>query len=229
MIPRSRVDTVHIDDPVTDVLSRMGTGHTRYPVVGTSSDDLRGFIHLHDLLDGAPTGTVGARLRSAIMVPESLSLPEVVAQLGAAKEEMALVVDEYGGFAGIVTIEDIAEELVGEIADEHDPGTESEIVAEGDGWLVAGDLHLDEIERLLDLHLPDGDYETIAGLVIATFGGLPEIGDQVEITLPRNGADCASEDRPPARTVVAEVRGVAKRVPSSVFMTVHTDKDATHE
>ncbi|WP_282776381.1 MULTISPECIES: hemolysin family protein [unclassified Nocardia] len=225
MIPRSRVDTVHVDEPVSAVLARMGSGHTRYPVVGATNDDLRGVIHLHDLLDGPPTGTAGARLRPAVMVPESLPLPEVVAQLGAAKDEMALVVDEYGGFAGIVTVEDIAEELVGEIADEHDAVTESDIVAEGEGWLVAGDLHLDEIERLLDLHLPAGDYETLAGLVIATFGGLPEAGDRVEIALPPNGADYAAEHRPVARTLVVQVRGVDKRVPSSVFMSVRVEQE----
>ncbi|MGW0246425.1 hemolysin family protein [Nocardia goodfellowii] len=226
MIPRSRVDTVHVDDSVADVLARMGSGHTRYPVVGSSSDDLRGVIHLHDLLDGPPTGTAGERLRPAVLMPDSLPLPEVVAQLSAAEEEMALVVDEYGGFAGIVTVEDIAEELVGEIADEHDPGTEVEIVAEGEGWLIAGDVHLDEVERKLDLHLPESDYETLAGLVIAEFGGLPMVGAHVAIMLPRNGADYATEDAPVARTLVAEVRAVGKHVPSSVFVTLHAEQEA---
>ncbi|WP_067537807.1 hemolysin family protein [Nocardia crassostreae] len=229
MIPRARVDTVHVDDPVTAVLARMGSGHTRYPVVGVTNDDLRGVIHLHDLLDGPLAGTAGDRLRPAVMVPESLPLPEVVARLSAAKEEMALVVDEYGGFAGVVTVEDIAEELVGEIADEHDTGTESDIVVEGDGWLVAGDLHLDEIERLLDLHLPTGDYETLAGLVIASFGGLPEVGDHVEIALPPNGSDYATGHRPVSRTLVAQVRAVDKRVPSSVFMLVRAEPEASSD
>jgi CBS domain containing-hemolysin-like protein len=229
MIPRARVDTVHIDDPVDEVLTRMRTGHTRYPVVGTSSDDLRGVIHLHDLLDGRADGTAETRLRQAVLVPESLPLPEVVTRLGAAREEMALVVDEYGGFAGIVTVEDIAEELVGEIADEHDPGTADEIVAEGDGWLLAGDVHLDEVERLLDLPLPSGDYETIAGLVISAFGGLPQVGDHVSIAVEPPGIDLRDEHRPPRRTLDAYVREVDKHVPAAVFIAIRTQPEAASD
>ncbi|MGV9922405.1 hemolysin family protein [Nocardia rhamnosiphila] len=227
MIPRARVDTVHIDDPVREVLARMRTGHTRYPVVGDSSDDLRGVIHLHDLLDGAPAGTAQTRLRPAVLVPASLPLPELVDRLGAAREEMALVVDEYGGFAGIVTVEDIAEELVGEIADEHDPGTTADIVAEGEGWLLRGDIHLDEVERLLECTLPSGDHETLAGLMISAFGGLPEVGDQVRVPLPAEPADYLSDPPRPARILVAEVRRVDKHVPASVFVTVRPESEAT--
>ncbi|MBF6357729.1 HlyC/CorC family transporter [Nocardia higoensis] len=224
MIPRARVDTVHIDEPVADVLVRMRTGHTRYPVVGTSSDDLRGVIQLHDLLGSGATGTAATLMRPPVLVPETLPLPEVVTRLGDERAEMAFVVDEYGGFAGIVTIEDLAEELVGEIADEHDPSTAADIVAENGGWLLAGDVHLDEVERLLDLTLPDGDYETIAGLVISVFNGFPEAGDRVEIPLRREGVDYL-DDAPPQQTVIAEVRSVHKHVPASVFLTVHTESE----
>ncbi|WP_039829082.1 hemolysin family protein [Nocardia testacea] len=227
MIPRARVDTVHIDDPVGEVLTRMRAGHTRYPVIGDSSDDLRGVIHLHDLLAGAPTGTAQTRLRPAVLVPASLPLPELVDRLGAAREEMALVVDEYGGFAGIVTVEDIAEELVGEIADEHDPGTVGDIVVEGEGWLVRGDVHLDEVERLLASALPGGDHETLAGLLISASGGLPEVGDEVRIPLPAEPADYLSDPPRPARTLVAEVRRVDKHVPASVFVIVRPEPEAT--
>ncbi len=225
MIPRARVDTVHIDDSVADVLARMRTGHTRYPVVGTSTDDLRGVIHLHDLLGGAADGTAGARLRPAVLVPETLPLPEVVNRLSAQREEMALVVDEYGGFAGIVTVEDIAEELVGEIADEHDPSTAGDIVAEGNAWRIAGDVHLDEVERLLELSLPAGDYETIAGLVIAVFNGLPDVGARIDIPLPRDGADFLDDRPAPRRSVTAQVRAVENHVPSSVLLTVRTESE----
>ncbi|NEW45817.1 HlyC/CorC family transporter [Nocardia cyriacigeorgica] len=223
MIARSRVDTVHVDDPVEEVLARMGTGHTRYPVIGSSSDDLRGVIHLHDLLDGPVEGTAADHVREAVIVPGSLALPEVVAQLDAAGDEMALVVDEYGGFAGIVTIEDIAEELVGEIADEHDTGLDTDIVGVGNGWLVAGDVHLDEIERVLDFELPAGDYETIAGLVISVFGGLPDAGARVAIELDPSGADYIAERPLSARILDAEVRAVANHVPASVFLSLRTE------
>ncbi|MBF6352180.1 MULTISPECIES: hemolysin family protein [Nocardia] len=227
MIPRARVDTVHIDDLVAEVLARMRTGHTRYPVVGSSVDDLQGVIHLHDLLGSDSGGTVGARLRPAVLVPETLPLPEVVRRLGAQRQEMALVVDEYGGFAGIVTVEDIAEELVGEIADEHDPGTARDIVAEGEGWLLAGDVHLDEVERLLDLSLPTGDHETIAGLVIAVFNGLPEVGDRIDIPLRGDVADFLDDRPPPRRSLNAQVRRIDNHVPSSVFLTVNTEQEGT--
>ncbi|MDO3648825.1 hemolysin family protein [Nocardia mangyaensis] len=225
MVPRARVDTVGIDDSVAEVLQRMGTGHTRYPVIGETTDDLRGVIDLNDLLGGPPTGTVATRLRPAVMVPGSLPLPEVVAQLDAARDEMALVVDEYGGFAGIVTIEDIAEELVGEIDDEHDLASDAQIVAEEDGWLVPGDLRIDEAERLLDVRLPPGDYDTVAGLVIDTFAGLPPVGTVVEITVIPEGADYASAHPPTDRTVVAEVREIDHHVPATVALTVRRDQE----
>lgn len=226
MIPRARVDVVDLDEPVADILVKMSTGHTRYPVVGTSSDDLRGVVHLHDLLaTDVRDGTAASVCRPPVIVPGTLPLPAVLKELTAANDEMALVIDEYGGFAGVVTAEDIAEELVGEIADEHDPAIAAEtIVREGDGWLIRGDAHLDEVSRTLDHELPDGDYETLAGLVITEFGGLPEVGDTVDIALDPDPADLVHEERPPRRTLVAQVRGVDKHVPSMLHVTVRTGK-----
>lgn len=156
--------------------------------------------------------------------PDDPALPEVLAQLNAEGEEMALVIDEYGGFAGVVTVEDIAEEVVGEIADEHDPALETQVITRsGDGWLIRGDAHLDEVVRTLDAELPEGDYETLAGLVIAEFGGLPEVGDTVTIEVDPDPADLVRESHPAAKFLVAEVRAVDKHVPSSVHVTLHTD------
>lgn len=225
MIPRARVDFVDVDESVASVLEKMGGGHTRYPVTGTSSDDVRGVVHLHDLLKTEnPAGTAGDLCRPAVIVPTTLALPEVLAQLNAEGEEMALVIDEYGGFAGVVTVEDIAEEVVGEIADEHDPALETQVITRsGDGWLIRGDAHLDEVVRTLDAELPEGDYETLAGLVIAEFGGLPEVGDTVTIEVDPDPADLVRESHPAAKFLVAEVRAVDKHVPSSVHVTLHTD------
>ncbi|MBF6230569.1 hemolysin family protein [Nocardia farcinica] len=224
MIPRSRVDYVGAGEPVARVLARMSAGHTRYPVVGDSADDLRGVVHLHDLLDDRATGTAGSRCRPAVLVPTTLPLPDVLARLGSAGEEMALVIDEYGGFAGVVTIEDMAEELVGEIADEHDTAIETEVVTvDGDGWLIRGDVHLDEVRRTLGHALPDGDYETLAGLVITEYGGLPEVGTTVAITLPPDPAELIMADPPPRRTLLAEVRAVDKHVPASVRVSVRVE------
>ncbi|WP_160102209.1 hemolysin family protein [Rhodococcus sp. T7] len=219
MIPRAHVDTVRADEPLRSVLGKMGAGHTRYPVVGTSSDDLRGVIHLHDLLGEQSDGVAASRARAAVVVPTSLPLPDVLEQLTAARDEMALVVDEYGGFAGVITIEDLAEELVGEIADEHDPDEDASVTgSESEGWTMPGDLHIDEVERVLGHDLPSGDFETLAGAVIAEFGGLPVVGDVVAIRLNPDPADLITDADPPARSLVAEVRAVDKHVPSSLFV-----------
>ena len=207
MIPRTRVDTVQADESVDAALTRMATGHTRYPVVGDSTDDLLGILDLHAVLDADPQSLARTRCRPAVRVPASLPLPEVLSQLRAADDEMALVIDEYGGFAGIVTIEDIAEELVGEIADEHD-ADDSDVVRRRDGWLLPGDMHVDEAQRVLDHRLPDGDYETLAGLLLQHLGRLPTVGDSVEITLPHR------------KMLAATVKTVDRRVPATVLVRV---------
>ncbi|MFF0239442.1 hemolysin family protein [Rhodococcus pyridinivorans] len=231
MIPRARVDYVRADEPLTRVLAKMSTGHTRYPVVGDSADDLRGVVHLHDLLDReSDAGSVEQALRPAVIVPTTLPLPDVLTRLSEEKEEMALVIDEYGGFAGVVTIEDMAEELVGEIADEHDPAFEAQvIVPDGDGWRIRGDVHLDEVARTLDHDLPQGDYETLAGLVIAEYGGLPEMGQTVTIELGPDPADLVHENAPRGRALHAEVLEVDKHVPSLVRVSTSTSTAGTHE
>lgn len=227
MVPRARVDLVEVDEPITSVLEKMSTGHTRYPVVGTTSDDVRGVVNLHDLLGpDVPSGTAGDVCRPAVIVPGTLPLPDVLAELEAANDEMALVIDEYGGFAGIVTLEDMAEELVGEIADEHDTSIETQVaIPEGDGWLLRGDMHLDEVGRTLDRELPEGDYETIAGLVIAEFGGLPEVGDTIALTLDPDPADLARDTEPVRWILVAQVREIEKHVPSALFVEVRQEEE----
>jgi CBS domain containing-hemolysin-like protein len=151
--------------------------------------------------------------RTPVLVPVSLPLPTVLDRLRAADDEFAVVVDEYGGLAGVVTVEDIAEELVGEITDEHDPaGTDG--LAAGDGvWTVPGTLSVEEVERLLDADLPEGGYQTIGGLVIHELQRLPEPGDGVRLTLENPSL---SEEGEPPRTLEISVVAVERRVPSSV-------------
>ena len=223
MVPRSRTDVVRGEDTVCDVLSKMAKGHTRYPVVGTDSDDVIGVVDLHDLLsvsDGQDTTLilVSELMRAPIVVPTSLPLPQVAYRLAADDAEMAVVVDEYGGFAGVVTMEDMAEEIVGEIVDEHDSQSEAGIpVSEGDGWLVSGDTHLDEVERLLDITLPDVDAETLGGLVIETSGDLPDVGDRVDVDLPDTDV---FEELSRSRILHTEVRQIERRVPSQLYVAV---------
>jgi CBS domain containing-hemolysin-like protein len=219
MIPRTRVDTVPADEPIEAVLTRMATGHTRYPVVGESTDDLLGIIELHAVLDADPADTAQSWCRPAVRVPSSLPLPETLRQLSDAADEMALVIDEYGGFAGIVTVEDIAEEMVGEIADEHD-GADVSITERPDGWVLPGDLHVDEAQRLIDQRLPDGDYETVAGLLMQNFGRLPEAGDTIDIALPLDAADLVTDSPARRKVLSVTVRSVDRRVPDSVFVAI---------
>ena len=220
MIPRTRVDTVRSDESINAVLTRMATGHTRYPVVGDSTDDLLGVIDLHAVLDADPTDTAKSRCRPAVRVPSSLPLQATLKHLGETGDEMALVIDEYGGFAGIVTVEDIAEELVGEIADEHD-AAEVQVTKRPDGWVLPGELHVDEAQRLIDQRLPDGDYETVAGLLMHNFGRLPDVGDTIEIDLPLDSADLVAESPIRRKVLSVTVRSVDRRVPASVLVSVH--------
>lgn len=225
MIPRSRVDVVRADEPADAVLALMAQGHTRYPVVGEDVDDLRGVVRMLDLLDPEVSGgTAGTRCRPTVIVPTAMPLPSVLGALRAADEEMALVIDEYGGFAGVVTIEDMAEELVGEIDDEHDADSDDDAVAEGDGWVMPGDTPLDEVHRLFDRTLPEGDYETIAGLAIAESGGLPAVGDTVAVALEPEAADLVADEPQPQDLLTIEIRAVDKHVPSSVFVAVRAEE-----
>lgn len=228
MIPRSRVDVIASTTTVASVLDRMATGHTRYPVTGSDPDDVIGVIHLHDLLGPVShADTATNRCRPAVVVPETMPLPNVVRALAEQSDEMAVVIDEYGGFAGVVTVEDLAEEMVGEIDDEHDAFTDDDVVAEGDGWLLAGSLPLDEAERALELTLPPGDYETVSGMVIAHAATLPAVGDTVVIELPAGPADLLSDGPTPRRQLTAEIRSIDRRVPATVFVTVDAQSEAT--
>jgi CBS domain containing-hemolysin-like protein len=148
-----------------------------------------------------------------VLVPASLPLPTVLDRLRAADDEFAVVVDEYGGLAGVITVEDIAEELVGEITDEHDPAG-ADGLAGGDGeWTVPGTLSVEDVERLLDIDLPEGGYQTIGGLVIDELQRLPEPGDGLRLTLENPSL---SEDGEPPRTLAITVLAVEHHVPSSL-------------
>ncbi|WP_045824854.1 hemolysin family protein [Williamsia herbipolensis] len=228
MVPRSRVGTVSADEDVATVLQRMGTGHTRYPVIGDRPDDVRGVITLHDLLVDEPHGVAGDHLRPAVMVPTTLPLPAVLTTLDGADAEMAMVIDEYGGFAGIVTVEDIAEELVGDIADEHDADHPVQITGSpSDGWSLPGGMPIDEVERIIGYRLPAGDYETLAGAAIHAAGGFPECGSTVEIELPGDAADLVHDDVPPVRELAVTVVAVERMVPARVHarLVVRDDTD----
>ena len=232
MIPRSRVGTVRAEDDLEHLRGLMAGGHSRYPVLDADGNDVLGMVHLQDVLaavgSGAPaqTTTAGTLQRPAPVLPTVMTLPNALRELSGAGDRMACVVDEYGTFAGVLTLEDIAEELVGEITDEHDDGLEhaAPVVDPGkDGsWVIGGDAHVDEVERALDRDLPPGDYETLAGLVIASLGELPEVGDRVQIELPADPAELVHEEEPGVTSMHVEVLGVERFVPSELRVDLET-------
>jgi len=181
-------------------------------------DDIVGVICLRDVLALGDRDLSNVKVsevaRETVMVPASLPLPVLLDQLREAGEEFACVVDEYGGLAGVITTEDLAEELVGEIADEHTPDEESPSDLDGEGsYLVPGALHIDEVERLIGHDLPEGDYETIGGLVIHELHRLPEAGDRVDIALPRPPS---AHDGDPDMALTLIVNTVQRHVPHTV-------------
>ena len=217
MIPRAKVDTVGPGTTVGEVRELMARAHTRYPVVDEAGEPV-GVVQLVDVLRGRPdpAAPVSDVMRPAVVVPTLMPLPNAVDELADAGQQMACVIDEYGGFAGVLTMEDLAEELVGEITDEHDETTPELIVGQEDeGWRMDGDVHLDEVERAVGHRLPQGDFETIAGLVIAETGDLPEEGRVVTVGLPADPAEVVS-DEPVSRALEIEVLEVARHVPSEV-------------
>lgn len=223
MVPRPLVDFVAADTSLSEVRDLMAVGHTRYPVVGTNPDDVVGIVHLHDLLERLDeTSLTAADLaRPAAIVPTTLPLPAVLERLDTSSDdEMAVVIDEYGGIAGIITVEDIAEEITGEIDDEHDTTSSEPIELTDDGWLARGDTHLDEVSRVIGHEVAEGDYETLSGLVISTSGGLPQVGDSVELPL----ADATFGVAAP--TVTATVTQVRRRVPATVHLVITESGDA---
>ena len=143
-----------------------------------------------------------------------MPLPEALVQLTSRREHLACVIDEYGGFAGVITIEDLAEEVVGEITDEHDEDSGPGMVLESEGvWRADGDVHLDEVARTIGHDMPQGDVETLAGLLIAHLGALPVTDEVTSVPLPNDPADLASE-HPQRRRLDIEVLDLARHVPS---------------
>lgn len=229
MIPRSRVDVLRPDDTVGDVRLRMSTGHSRYPVV-SDDEDVLGVVHLQDVLatDEPDDAPVAALLRPPVLVPTSMALPDALRALSGSANQLACVLDEYGGLAGVVTVEDLAEELVGEITDEHDPTSASPApVLEDGAWTMAGDVHLDEVERAIGRDLPRGDHETIAGLVIDAHGALPPVGTSVVVLLPADPGDLAHQAHPDEVWMRVDVLSVDRHVPATVRVTVPAEPPPT--
>jgi putative hemolysin len=159
--------------------------HSRFPVVRGSHDDVVGFIHVRDLFtptNGQRRGAkVGDVARDVAMVPSTKQVLPAMSEMRRNGDHLAVVVDEYGGTAGIVTLEDLIEELVGDIRDEYDVGEDEAKQLRGGDFEVDGLLNLDDFADATGAELPDGPYETVAGAIVATLGRLPRSGDAVEL------------------------------------------------
>lgn len=187
MTDRTRMRVVERDQTATDVINlAKTTGHSRFPVIDDSRDDVVGLVHLrraiavpYERRDEVPVTALAA---DAPRVPETIRLAPLLVELRAVGLQMAMVMDEYGGTAGVVTLEDVVEEIVGEVADEHDK-RRSDVLKSADGsWLVPGLMRPDELRTSTELSVPEApDYETLGGLVMAELGRVPQNGDRVTV------------------------------------------------
>lgn len=184
MVPRVDMVCVEADDPVEAILEVVRThGHSRIPVYHETVDHIVGLVHVKDLLsafkDGRLAGTVRDFTRPAFFVPDTKRLDELFREMRRKKVHMAVAVDEYGGTAGLVTIEDLLEEIVGPIQDEYDT-EEAPIRVQSDRIaIVDGAVHLEEVNAALGIDLPSGEVDTVGGFVTSLLGHVPAQGDSV--------------------------------------------------
>ena len=185
MVPRPDMVTVNADESSEHALDLvLEEGKSRIPVFGDDTDDILGVLYARDLLQlwDEEAGPRLARdlMRDAYFVPETKRVPDLLREMQANQVHMAIAVDEFGGTAGLVTIEDLLEELVGEIADEYDE-EEPMVVQEGDGsYLIDARLDIDDLGELIGSTIPDEDWDTVGGLVLGLAGRVPAEGEKFE-------------------------------------------------
>ena len=186
MTPRPRVASVERTDTAQEVIElARRTGFSRFPVIDDGIDDVVGIVHIKQAVavprEKRADVPVSALQSDALRVPETMKLDSLLAELRGRGYQMAVVVDEYGGTAGVTTLEDLVEELVGEVSDEHDR-TKADVVRSRDWFTFPGILRPDELLERTDVVVPEeGPYETVAGWLMSELGRLPKVGDTVEI------------------------------------------------
>lgn len=189
MIHRTDMVLLQLEDTPEEILQTIeDSGLSRFPVYDEDPDDVIGILNVREYLLNTQRPRPKALrelLREPYFVPETVRTDLLFRDMQSRKVHMAIVVDEYGGTAGLVTMEDLLEEIVGNIYDEFDPADEQEIIALGDErWKVAGGAELEELEEALGVHFPESDeYDTLGGLVFAHLDVIPEDGSQVELEL----------------------------------------------
>ena len=184
MVPRTEVDFMDAEMPVFEAVKVIREQpHSRYPVIRDSTDDVIGFVHVRDILDPDVADRsirVGTLVREISAFPGTNAVLSTLTEMRRLRQHLSIVVDEYGGTAGIVSLEDLVEELIGDIKDEYDVITRHDEVKIHGVITVDGLLNLEDFEDETGLHLPDGPYETVAGFLVARLGSLPQVGVMIE-------------------------------------------------
>lgn len=186
MTPRSKIVALETDDTVADLVAAAAeSGFSRFPIVDGDLDETIGIVHVKQVFAipaaERPRTLLTTLAQPVPVVPSTLDGDAVMAEIRANTLQTAMVVDEYGGTAGMVTVEDLIEEIVGDVRDEHDDAT-PDVVAAGAGWRVSGLLRIDEVATAIGFRAPEGPYETIGGLVLQELGHIPVAGETVELT-----------------------------------------------
>ncbi|QWT18386.1 CBS domain-containing protein [Bacillus sp. NP157] len=187
MVPRAQIVSLPIDAPLADILTAVvESGHSRFPVHGEDKDEVLGILLAKDLLKyfgKAECSDIRALLRPAVLIPESMRLNVLLAEFRLTRNHMALVVDEYGGVAGLITIEDVLEQIVGEIDDEHDDEEDPVLVEplEGGGFTVSALTPIADFNDETGAHFSDEEFDTVGGMITSEFGHLPAVGEEIAV------------------------------------------------
>ena len=188
MLPRSQMVSLPADATFTDLMAMVvESGHSRFPVHGEDKDDILGILLAKDLLRGIVAdgghGHVRELLRPAVLIPEAKRLNVLLKEFRLSRNHMASVVDEHGGVAGLVTIEDVLEQIVGRIDDEHDEAADSTLIsAQPDGQFAVDALTpISDFNERFGADFPDDEYDTVGGLVTSAIGHLPEAGEELSL------------------------------------------------
>ena len=183
MTHRTNISAVEANDPLEDVINiSIQKGYSRIPVFDDDPDNIIGVVYVKDLLkyignDIPETSTLRRIMRQAYYIPETKRCGELLQEMTTSHVQMAVVVDEYGGTAGLITLEDLLEAIVGNIQDEYDNEAEEISKIDDNTFTIDGITAIDEVEELFDIHIPEGDYDTLAGFVISLLGYLPQDQD----------------------------------------------------
>jgi CBS domain containing-hemolysin-like protein len=186
MTPRSKIVALQTDHTVADlVATAIESGFSRFPIVEGDLDETVGIVHVKQVFQVPPAEReytlLAAVAQPVAVVPSTLDGDALMGEIRANGLQTAMVVDEYGGIAGMVTVEDLIEEIVGDVRDEHDDTT-PDVTASANGWRVSGLLRIDEVADATGYHAPEGEYETIGGLVLEQLGRIPVSGDTVQLS-----------------------------------------------